>query len=131
MNGLKNGTGLSRKRLVIGELPAKLRGVRTEGRMYRRAIEAEVLKFREITTTDSHHVDTASAATVHAAICRWLLRNKLAEMSTSDILACSREIVRAKQARDAAVKALELDAKPEPITLEAYVQNNGKGNGSK
>lgn len=110
LNGLKNGSGLSRKRLVVGELPKQLLSVRREGRAYRRSLEAEVLKVKqEINVTDSHHIDTASAATIAAGIGRWLLRTKLSETSTSDVLACSREITKAKQARDAAVKALGLD----------------------
>lgn len=122
LNGMKNGTSLARSRLVIGNLPKKLLSVRREGRAYRRLIESEVLAARgRITATDSHHIDTASAATVHAGICRWLLREKLSEMSTGDILACSKQIVQAKQARDLAIKALGLDAKPEPICLDDYI----------
>ncbi len=49
---------------------------------------------------------------MHAGICRWLIRQKLGTMTTSDILACSRELMKAKQVRDAAVKALELGELP-------------------
>src|SRR5262245_59188588 len=92
-NGLKNGTNIARRRLVVGELPKQLLSVRREGRAYRRTLESVVLAERgEISTTDAHHIDTASAATIHAGICRHLLRTKISEMSTTDILACSREI---------------------------------------
>ena len=77
---------------------------------YRRTMEAVVLAEKgEINTTDAHHIDTASAATIHAGICRHLLRQKIKTMSTGDVLACSREITKAKAARDSAVKALGLD----------------------
>jgi hypothetical protein len=126
MNALKTGAGIARTRLVVGELPKQLLSVRREGRSYRRALESAVLNTRsEITATLAHHIDTASAATIHAGICRWLLRNKIATMTTADILACSRELIKAKQARDAAVKLLELDVQPEPIDLKTYlIQGN-------
>jgi hypothetical protein len=132
LNGLKNGSKLGLKRLTVGELPKQLISVRREGRAYRRAIEAEVLRARggEISATAAHHIDTASAATIHAGICRWLLRNKIGEMTTSDILACSREITKAKQARDAAIKALELDTKDPMPWIEAEpVHSNNDGAG--
>ncbi len=113
MNAAKNGSRIAKTRLVVGELPKQLLSVRREGRSYRRGLEAAVLEMQEtISVLDAHHIDTASAATIHAAICRWLLRHKIGTMSTNDILSCSRELVKAKQCRDTAVKALELDAPP-------------------
>jgi hypothetical protein len=114
MNHAKNGAGIDRNRLVVGELPAQMRSIRTEARVYRRRLEAVVLNAKAaISPTDAHLIDSAAAATAHAGICRWLLRNRLASMSVSDILACSKAIVQAKQARDTAVKTLDLDAPPE------------------
>lgn len=110
LNNLTNGTGIDRKRLVVGELPAELLSVRREGRAYRRVLEADVLRAKgEISTVDAHCIDTASAATIHAAICRFLLRKKIKSMTTNDVLATSREITRAKRDRDAAVRAIGLD----------------------
>jgi hypothetical protein len=121
LNGLKNGTNVS-YRLVVGELPAPLTAVKREARAYRRFLEDEVQRVKgEIDVTSAHHIDTASAATAHAGICRWLLRQKIGSMSTADILACSRELTKAKQVRDSAVKALELGKLPEPISLKDYV----------
>jgi hypothetical protein len=53
-------------------------------------------------------------------------------MSTSEIIACSRELVKAKQARDAAVKALELDrAPPDPwTTISVTPDKEGDGDES-
>ena len=107
-NALK--TGARSKRLTLGELPKAMLSVKREGRAYRRELERVVLAAKgEISTVDSHHIDSASAATVHAGICRWILRHKIDEMRAADVLAASREIVKAKQARDASVRALELD----------------------
>lgn len=108
LNAARNGSRLTR--LTVGELPRELNHVKIEGRRYRRALETEtLLALGEITATAVHLIDTASAATVHAGICRWLLRQKIGTMDTGDILQCSREILRAKEARDRAVRALDLD----------------------
>lgn len=124
LNGVKTGAQLSR-RLTVGELPGPLIAVKREGRAYRRFIEAEVIAAKgEISATDAHLIDTASAATIHCGICRWLLRHKLDTMGTGDVLACSREITKGKEARDRAIKALNIDVKPEPIDLRAYLNVN-------
>jgi hypothetical protein len=124
-NALKNGTRLNHKRLVVGELPVSMVAVKREGQGYRRVLEAEVLQLKnQINTTDAHLIDTASAATIQAGICRWLLRNKLDTMSTADIRGCTSDIVRAKERRDAAVKALQLDVEPEPIDLQTYINGS-------
>ena len=75
-----------------------------------------------INLTDAHLIDSAAAATIPAAICRWLLHDRIEKMSVGDILACNRDIVRAKAARDAAVKALGIDVEPEPIDLKTYIE---------
>jgi len=113
LNALRNGGRLEVKRLTVGELPTKMIAIKREGRKYRRDLEAEVLAIKgEISTIDSHHIDTAAAATIQAGICRWLLRHKLETMSTADIRGCTADIVKAKERRDTAVKQLELNAPP-------------------
>ena len=121
VNSLKNGKAV--KRLTVGELPKQLLSVKREGRTYRRALEEVVLETKnEMTAMDAHHIDTASAATIHAGICRWILRNKIETMTTADILTCSRELVKAKQTRDKAVAGLELDIKPsQPWVIDEKV----------
>jgi hypothetical protein len=129
LNSLKNGSNLKPRRLTVGELPLQLIAVRREGRAYRRALEAAVVQAKgEVSVLDAHHIDTASAATIQAGICRWLLRHKFKTMSTSDVMACSNQMTKAKAARDAAVRLLGLDIKPEPMTLDRYVlQAKSKG----
>ena len=110
LNALKNGTRL--RRLVVGELPRQLNYVKVAARRYRRALESEVIATHgEITVTNAHAIDTATAATLHCGICRWVLREKIVMMGTNDVLACSRELLKGKQTRDAAVRRLHLDAK--------------------
>lgn len=113
LNALKTGHKVGRKRLVIGDLPKELISVRREGRAYRRALEAEVMALKgEVNTADAHLIDTATAATIQAGICRWLMRNKIGTMSVADIRGCSQDQVKAKERRDAAVRALALDTPP-------------------
>ena len=131
LNGLKNGRKLNAKRLVVGELPSKMIAVKREGRAYRRELEKAVIAVHgEIDMVKSHHIDTASAATIQAGINRWLLRNRLNTMSTADIRGCSSDIVKAKERRDAAVKALQLDAPPaDPwMMLDVTPSNSNGGN---
>jgi hypothetical protein len=116
MNALKNGRQLDVSRLTVGELPAKMISVKREGRRYRRSLEAIVLQRKgRIDTIDAHLIDTAAAATIQAGINRWLLRNKLETMTTADIRGCTADIVKAKERRDASVKALELDGTDDPF----------------
>jgi hypothetical protein len=125
LNGLKNGSRINAKRLVIGELPPTMVAIKREGLKYRRELETEVIAVKgEIGTTDAHLIDTASSATVAAGILRWLLRHRIKEMSTSEIRGCSSDIVRAKERRDAAVKALQLNIPPEPVDLATYLEGH-------
>lgn len=127
VNGLKNGSRLRVKRLTVGELPKPLQSVKREGRAYRRALEDEVLRVKgDVSLTDAHLVDTASAATIQAGICRWLLRNKIGQMKPSDILACSAAMTKAKQARDKAVAALDLDAPPAAPWIDVPATEEGQ-----
>ena len=68
LNAAKNGTNIAR--LVVGELPKQLNHVKIEGRRYRASMEECVLSVHgEVSVTDCHAIDTATAATVHAGIC--------------------------------------------------------------
>lgn len=108
----RNGTGLTR--LTLGELPATMRRQTQQARKYRRGLEALVMgKKGQVDATDAHLIDEAASAEVHACVCRWLLRTRLEKMSVSDVARCSEQIVKAKRSRNAAVKQLGIDAKPE------------------
>lgn len=112
LNGLKNGSRMTR--LTVGELPPSMVAIKREGRAYRRELEAAVKEAKgEISLTDAHAIDTAAAATIQAGVCRWLLRNKdVKELSATEIRACMSDITKAKERRDAAVRALKLDIEP-------------------
>lgn len=113
MNGIKTGARLPLTRLIMGDLPPKMRRAQAGARAYRRSLEALVLAARgEVNASDAHLVDAATGAEVHASICRWLLRTRLETMSVADIARCSEQIVKAREARNRAVAALKLDDKP-------------------
>lgn len=114
LNSTRNGTNLTR--LTLGELPLTMRRQTQNARKYRRGLEALVVKVKgEVSPTDAHLIDEAAGAEIHAAVCRWLLRTRLKEMSVSDVAKCSEQIVKAKAARNRAVERLGLDAPAKPV----------------
>lgn len=109
---LRNGSRADRTahRLQLGELPKPMARVTRDARAYRRALEAAVLEQHgEISLTHAHWIDAAAGFEAHAAVCRWVLRQKLDAMSASDIIAASREMARSRERRNAALKELGLD----------------------
>ena len=114
MNTLRNGSHVRRQRLVVGNLPPNMISVQNESRSYRRALEDRVIEVHgEISFNHMHLIDTATAATKHAGICRWLFRNRFDKMTPTDIRQTADAEVKAKKQRDDAVKALELESPPE------------------
>jgi hypothetical protein len=75
----------------------------------------------DISDDDNHSINLAVAATGVAGINRWLLRNRLDTMSITEIRGCSQDILKAKQVRNAAVKQLGLNIKPEPKDLGTVI----------
>jgi hypothetical protein len=107
LNAMRNGARITAYRLRLGEMSAPLRKQTTFARKYRRDLEAAVAEGKgKVDLLDAHAIDTAAAAEVHAAICRWLLRTRLEKMKESDIIACSSAIMKAKEVRDRAVARL-------------------------
>ena len=108
LNAIKNGNRLNR--MIIGTLPPTMRRQTANARRYRRSLEELVIIQKgEVTVSDAHIIDTCTACELHAAICRWLLRDRMMSMKPTDILACSRNIVMSKESRDRAFRLLKLD----------------------
>jgi hypothetical protein len=102
-------------------------------RKYRRGLEALVYEAKgEVNTTDAHLIDEAAAAEVHASVCRWLLRTRLAKMSVSDVARCSEQILKSKTIRNRAVERLKIDAPPNApwkvIDVEPEAAVSGEAN---
>lgn len=105
---MKNGASVHR--LTIGELPDVMRRQLATSRRYRRELEQLVAEVKgEVSVIDAHYVDEAVGAETHAALCRWLLRERLQSMTTADIVICSKEILKSKGVRNRAVEQLALD----------------------
>ena len=81
----------------------------------------------QVNITDAHLIDEAAQAEVHSSVCRWILREKLATMTPSDIARCSEQILKAKTARNKAVERLQLNIQPEPVDLSTYLIDNRIG----
>lgn len=119
INRLRHG-GRASYRLILGELPRPLERVKRNARRYRRDLEAAVdERHGEISVLHAHSIDSAVAAETHCQVCRWLLNQRLDKMSVSDIVTCSREIMRAKETRDRAVRQLGLDAATGQSAIDA------------
>ena len=115
LNTAKSGRYMVR-RLTIGELPAQLLSVKRECRAYRRALEDEVTRvYGEVDVVTAHEIDLACQGQMHVGICRWILRNRWEKMTATDVMNCSREMLKAKEARNKAVHALALHREPNYI----------------
>lgn len=105
---MTNGTSIHR--LTLGVFPDCLRRQLATARKYRAELEQFVLDAKgEVSVVDSHYIDQAAGAEVHSAICRMLMRTKWEQMSVSDIALCSKEIMKSKAIRNAAIEKLQLD----------------------
>jgi hypothetical protein len=108
----------------LGTLPKKLVRHTRNAYKYRRGLEEAVIEVKgEVSLTDAHLIAEAVAAELHAAICRWLLRDRLSKMSTADVTTCSREILKANTARNKAFKQLGLERKLEDDLDLLYCEN--------
>ena len=111
LNNLRNGSRLVR--LALGELPPKLSRVTRYSRLYRAQLEEAVCQSHgEVTLTQAHLVDSAAGWQQALGVLRWLMREKLAEMSVADIRECVKAMAAARDARNRAVMALDLDRPP-------------------
>jgi hypothetical protein len=90
---------------------------------FRRQLEAAVFEARgEITLVDAAYVNTAYRAERHAQLAqRWLYR-EAATMTAADRLNYSREVVKASESRDKAIKELGLTKRPTDLwaALESH-----------
>lgn len=111
-------------RLTIGQLPDVMKRQLATSRKYRRELEALVVEVKgSVNLTDAHWLDEAVGAETHCAVCRWLLRERITTMSAETILMCSREILKAKNARNKAFERLGLDRNEQDILTALYAMH--------
>lgn len=119
ITNLVNGTRISR--LTLGTMPAELRVPCRRATQYRTELENQLIQVKgEVSFTDAHLVDEAATAEVHAAVCRWLLRERIKDMSSQDIQKCSESLMKAKDKRNRAVEKLGLDKPKEDVIDVLY-----------
>lgn len=122
LNSMKSGARLSR--LSTGRLPRKLHRVQRYVADYKRKLEAIVMEIKsEISLTDAHAIDAAVKFEQHSKICMWLLRQRLDEMTTADVRACSEAIAQAATKRNAAMKELQLSAAQKNVLDALWVED--------
>lgn len=108
-------------------LPAGCGHIRKATLDFRRQVESEVLAARgEITLADAACINTAFRAERHAQLAQRWLSKEAENMTPADRLNYSREVVKASEARDKAIAALDLPKRPalDPWgTLTAHLAN--------
>jgi hypothetical protein len=109
LNNLRNGARIIR--LALGELPPCLHRVTRYCRQYRKILEVEVAQANggEVSLTAAHWIDCAAGHEQHLQLMRWLLRERLENMTISDVVKCSSAMASARDARNRAVAQLGLD----------------------
>ena len=108
LHAAKNGTRITR--LIVGNLPKPLHRVQRFVLQYRRTLEDAVIEVRnEVGLIDAHVIDAACKHEQHAGVCRHLLRQKIETMSVADVRECSKQIATATDARNKAVRELQLE----------------------
>lgn len=116
-NNLRHG-------LRAGQLPPDAKYIELRLNAFRQKLEDAVIEVRgQVTLHDAAIIQTCLRWERHAALAqRWLAKAEPDELKPADRLTFSREIARASSERDKALVALDLDKKPEPVDLNAYIK---------
>lgn len=120
LSRLRNGRRLGH--LTLGMMHKTLRRQTAGVRSYSNELEALVMEVKgEVSVYDQHLINEAAQAEMHAAVCRWLIRQRLPTMDSSDVVTCSKEMLKARQARNKAVERLGLNkVQHEPSVIDVY-----------
>ena len=102
-----------------------------EGRVnaLRRTVEEAIISLKgEITIMDAAAINSILKWERHGLLAAHWLRHEIDKLSASDRLRFSESIAKASDSRDKAIRSLDLDVKPDPITLTKYL-DVGHGDG--
>ena len=123
VHGGKGNRNAIRHGLRAGKLPDDCAHVENQCNAMRRQLEDAVIAARgEVTLLDAANIQTALKWERHGALALRWMRIKAGALKPMEQLQFSREIAKASTERDRALAALRLDAKPEPISLTAYLE---------
>ena len=76
---------------------------------------------------DAANVNSVLKWERHGMLAAHWLRNEAEKLTPTERLKFSEAIAKASDARDKAIRALGLDEKPEPISLEGYLEGTVDG----
>lgn len=109
--------------LQASKLPPNCMYIENRLNKFRRELEDRVITARgQVTMTDAAHIQSALRWERHSALCARWLRIEGQELKPADRLQFSREVARSSSERDKSIKALDLDAPVETITLAEYLE---------
>jgi len=115
--------------LKAGQLPQGCKYIEIRLNIFRRRLEDAVLQTKgNVSLVSAAAIQTALRWERHGALAQRWLRLKANELKPAELLQFSREIARASTERDRALAMLDLDVKPELITLTKYL-DVGHGDG--
>jgi hypothetical protein len=103
-------TGRQLKRLTVGTLPKKLRSAQRRGYDLRVMLEDELVRCEgRVTATQAAILDAAAGDESALAVCFWLFRNRIDDMSTDHVLQTLAAMSRFRASRNRSILALNLD----------------------
>ncbi len=119
-NALRHG-------LRCGMVPSKAKYVEHAVNALRRTLETALLELKgDVSISDAAAINSACKWEMHGQLSRYWLRHGIDKLSSMERLKFSEAIAKASDARDKAIRLLELDKTPETIDLKGYLEGNVK-----
>ncbi len=107
----------------IGKLPDCMAYLEHQLNNFRRQLEDAVMLAKgDVNITDASLINSALKWEYHGRQAQRWLAQKADELSPDQQLRFSAEVAKASDARDKAIRALNLDAPPEAPTLSSYLE---------
>jgi len=118
--------------LLAGKMPDDCKYLECRLNKFRRTLEDALIATKgEVSIVDAAMISTCLKWERHGGLALRWLRLGYQEMKSVERLTFSREIARASTERDRALAMLHLDAKPEPPSLQGYLEGTVvEGNGT-
>lgn len=118
----KDNRNAMRHGLKAGKLPKGAAYIEVRLNTFRRILEDEVIDAKgEVSLGDAAAIQTCLRWERHAMLAQRWLRIEGANLGVSDLLKFSEAIARASDARDRALRLLDLGREPEPLDLKTYI----------
>ena len=123
-NGLRHG-------MAGGKLPKGCQYVENRVNNLRRQVEAAVVKLKgEINIVDAAAINSILKWERYSLLAAHWLRHEAERLTPSDRLRFSEAIAKGSDNRDRNIRLLGLNVKPEPIDLQAYVEQADASGGT-